>query len=126
MTGAFPSTLLVRDQLQTVAEDLGFTVDYSLEYAPQGETGWDNFANDIKDKGIKILEFIGQPANLVVLDQSFESAGYRPDVILLSTNIYDSSYKEASAASRAPSTSSPPTTRSSWRRTTRPRRTTWT
>ena len=89
---AFPSTLLVRDQLQTVAEDLGFTVDYSLEYAPQGETGWDNFANDIKDKGIKILEFVGQPADLVTLDQSFETAGYRPDVILLSTNFYDSSY----------------------------------
>ena len=87
----------MRDQLQTVAEELGFTVDYSLEYAPQGETGWDNFANDIKDKGIKILEFIGQPANLAVLDQSFENAGYRPDVILLSTNIYDSSYEEASA-----------------------------
>ena len=97
MTGAFPSTLLVRDQLQMVAEELGYTVDYSLEYAPQGETGWDNFANDIKDKGIKILEFVGQPANLAVLDQSFESAGYRPDVILLSTNMYDSSYKEASA-----------------------------
>ncbi len=97
MTSEFPSVILVRDQLQNTAEDLGFTVDYSLEYAPAGETGWDNFARDIKDKGIKILEFIGQPANLAALDQSFENAGYRPDVVLLSTNFYDSSYREASA-----------------------------
>jgi hypothetical protein len=97
MTSSFPSVILVRDQLQNTAEDLGFTVDYSLEYAPAGETGWDNFARDIKDKGIKILEFIGRPENLAALDQSFETAGYRPDVILLSTNFYDSAYKEASA-----------------------------
>ncbi len=97
MTSDFASVLIVRDQLVNTAEDLGFTVDYSLEYAPAGETGWDNFARDIKEQGIKILEFIGQPANMAALDQAFENAGYRPDLVLLSSNFYDETYKEASA-----------------------------
>lgn len=97
MTSDFASVLFVRDQLVNTAEDLGFTVDYSLEYAPAGETGWDNFARDIKDQGIKILEFIGQPANMAALDQAFENAGYRPDLVLLSSNFYDETYKAASA-----------------------------
>jgi len=94
MTAALPSVQLVRDQLVAVAEANGFTVDYSIEYAPINETGWDNFANEIKDKGVKILEYIGQPADLAILDRAFETAGYHPDVILLSTNFYDSTYHE--------------------------------
>lgn len=92
LSGALPSIQLVRDQLISVAEGLDYTVDYQVEFAPSGETGWDNFANEIKDKGIKILEFVGQPTDLVTLDKAFDTAGYRPDVILLSTNFYDSTY----------------------------------
>ena len=94
MSANIPSVLLVRDQLLEVAEATGFTVAYQADYAPTGETGWDNFAKEIKDKGIKILEYVGQPADLAILDQSFRTAGYYPDVILLSTNFYDSNYAE--------------------------------
>ena len=92
MTANLPSVLLVRDQLVSVAEANGYVVDYSVEYAPIGETGWDNFAKEIKDKGIKILEYVGQPADLKLLNQAFKTAGYYPDVVLLSTNFYDSTY----------------------------------
>jgi ABC-type branched-subunit amino acid transport system substrate-binding protein len=92
LSGALPSIQLVRDQLITVAESLDYTVDYQVEFAPTGETGWDNFANEIKSKGIKILEFVGQPGDLVTLTKAFDTAGYHPDVILLSTNFYDSTY----------------------------------
>jgi ABC-type branched-subunit amino acid transport system substrate-binding protein len=96
LSGALPSIQLVRDQLLNVAEGLGYKVDYQVEFAPTGETGWDNFANEIKSKGIKILEYVGQPGDLVTLDKAFDTAGYHPDVVLLSTNFYDSNYvKEA-------------------------------
>lgn len=98
MASNLPSVILVRDQLVDVAVAQGFTVDYQVDYAPTGETGWDNFAKEIKDKGIKILEYVGQPADLKILDLAFKTAGYYPDVILLSTNFYDSNYaKEAGA-----------------------------
>lgn len=98
LSGAVPSVQLVRDQLISVAEGLDFTIDYQVEFAPTGETGWDNFANEIKSKGIKILEFVGQPGDLVTLDKSFETAGYHPDVVLLSTNFYDSTYAAEAGA----------------------------
>jgi len=98
MTSNLPSVILVRDQLVTVAEANGFKVDYSVEYAPTGETGWDNFAKEIKDKGIKILEYVGQPTDLKLLDQAFKTAGYYPDVILLSTNFYDRNYATEAGA----------------------------
>ena len=92
MNANIPSVVLVRDQLVNVAEANGFVLDYKVEYAPSGETGWDNFAKEIKDKGIKILEFVGQPTDLKLLNQAFKTAGYYPDVVLLSTNFYDSTY----------------------------------
>lgn len=93
MASNLPSVILVRDQMIQVAEASGFTVAYQVDYAPTGETGWDNFAKEIKDKGIKILEYVGQPADLAILNQAFKTAGYSPDVILLSTNFYDSNYQ---------------------------------
>ena len=91
----------------------------------QGETGWANFVADMKDKDIKILEYVGQPADLVALDQAMDTAGWSPDVILLSTNFYDAKLRRGGGRHRrATSTSSPRSTRSRWRPTTRRRRTT--
>ena len=94
MTSALPSVILVSDQLEDAATQAGFTIDYRVEYAPLNETGWDNFAREIKDKGVKILEYVGQPADLVLLNEALDTAGYYPDVILLSTNFIDDVYAE--------------------------------
>jgi len=98
MTSNLPAVLLVRDQLVEAAESYGFTVDYSIEYAPAGETGWANFVADMQAKDIKILEFIGQPASLTALNQAMDTAGWRPDVILLSGNFYDANYAAEAGA----------------------------
>ena len=97
MTSNLPAVLLVRDQLVEAAESIGYEVDYSIEYAPQGETGWANFVADMQDKDIKILEYVGQPADLLQLNQAMETAGWHPDVLLLSSNFYDSNYAEQAA-----------------------------
>ena len=98
MAGNLPSILLVRDQLLSVAKENGFTVDYNVMYAPTGETGWDNFAQEIKAKGIKILEYVGQPSDVKLLNQAFKTAGYYPDVLMLSTNFYDKNYATEAGA----------------------------
>ena len=89
-----PSVVLVRDQLVEAAESLGYTVDYSILLAPQGETGWANFVADMQAKDIRILEFVGQPGDLVELNKAMDTAGWEPDVLLSSANVYDTKYAE--------------------------------
>jgi len=94
MASNIPAVLLVRDQLVEVAESLDYTVDYDILYAPQGETGWANFVADMQEKDIKILEYVGQPADLVELNKAMDTAGWEPDLLMLSANFYDANYAE--------------------------------
>jgi Periplasmic binding protein len=94
MASAIPSVLLVKQQSIEVAEASGFEVAYSYDYQSQGETGWANFVREMKDKDIKILEFIGQPQNLIELTDEMAIADWHPEAILLSTNFYDELYRE--------------------------------
>jgi ABC-type branched-subunit amino acid transport system substrate-binding protein len=95
MASALPSVLLVKQQSIEVAEQTGYELVYQVDYQSQGETGWANFVREMQQNDVKILEFIGQPQNLVSLTQEMELAGWRPDVILLSGNFYDALYLEA-------------------------------
>lgn len=97
MASALPSVALVRDQSVEVAQSLGFTEVYRVDYQTQGETGWGNFVREMQQADVKILEFIGQPQNLVQLTQEMSTAGWYPDVIMLSANFYDRLYEEAGA-----------------------------
>ena len=94
MASALDSVLLVKNQTIEVAESLGFTVTYSLDYQTQGETGWANFVREMQQQDIRILEFIGQPQNLIELTDEMEIAGWHPDAILLSGNFYDDLYRQ--------------------------------
>jgi hypothetical protein len=94
MASAIPSVLLVEQQTTEVAESMGFEVAYQYDYQSQGETGWANFVREMKDKDIQILEFIGQPQNLIELTDEMTIADWHPEVILLSTNFYDDLYRQ--------------------------------
>ena len=89
-----PSVLLVRDQIVEAAESLGYTTEYKIVTAPQGETGWSNFVAEMQDKGIEALEFVGPPSDLVELNKAMDVAGWAPEVLLVSGNVYDDKYKE--------------------------------
>lgn len=97
MASALDSVLLVKAQSIEVATSLGFKVAYSVDYQTQGETGWANFVREMQQADVKILEFVGQPQNLVQLTQEMDTAGWYPDAILLSANFYDALYGEAGA-----------------------------
>lgn len=98
MASNIPAVTLVRDQLVEAATSLGFEVKYQLDYAPAGESGWANFVADMQAKDIKVLEFIGQPTNLTALNRAMDTAGWYPEVILLSANFYDASYAAETGA----------------------------
>lgn len=95
MASAIPSVLLVKQQAIEVAESLDFEVVYSFDYQTQGETGWANFVREMQDADVKVLEFIGQPQNLIELTDEMDIAGWHPDTILLSANFYDDLYRQA-------------------------------
>jgi hypothetical protein len=97
MASAIPSVLLVKQQSTEVAESKGFELVYQFDYQTQGETGWPNFVQEMQDKDVKILEFIGQPQNLIELTDEMDIAGWHPEVILLSGNFYDNLYKEGAS-----------------------------
>lgn len=98
MSANIPAVTLVRDQLLESAESLGYELQYQLEYAPAGESGWANFVADMQSKDIKVLEFVGQPGDLTQLNRAMDTAGWHPDVILLSGNFYDANYAEEAGA----------------------------
>ncbi len=98
MASNLPAVILVRDQLLEAASSLGFEVVYQYDYAPAGESGWANFVADMQAQDVKVLEFVGQPANLAQLNRAMDTAGWHPDVILLSGNFYDASYAAEAGA----------------------------
>jgi hypothetical protein len=98
MSANLPAVTLVRDQMLQAAASVGFEVAYQLEYAPAGETGWANFVADMQAKDIKILEYVGQPADLAQLNRAMDTAGWHPDVVLLSGNFYDANYAAEAGA----------------------------
>jgi ABC-type branched-subunit amino acid transport system substrate-binding protein len=89
MTSSIPATQMVRDQTVEVVESLGYEVIYDREYAPQGETGWRNFVQEMRDAGVEILEFVGQPANLVSLTRAMDTEGWYPELLVQQANFYD-------------------------------------
>lgn len=98
MYANIPAIVLVRDQLLEAAASLGYEVKSQIEYAVSGEGGWANFVADMQAKDIKVLEFIGQPTNLTALNLAMETAGWHPDVLLLSGNFYDATYAAETGA----------------------------
>ena len=98
LTGNFASTQLVRDQAVEAVGQLGGKVVYSAEYNAQGESNWAPFVDDMKNKGVKILDYIGEPENMVALQKAMATAGFYPDVSILNANFYDTKYFQEGAA----------------------------
>ncbi len=98
MSANIPAVTLVRNQLLEASATLGYEKIYQLEYAPAGESGWANFVADMQAKDVKVLEFVGQPIDLTSLNRAMDTAGWHPDVVLLSGNFYDANYAAEAGA----------------------------
>jgi ABC-type branched-subunit amino acid transport system substrate-binding protein len=92
LTGDLPATRLVGDQSREAMELLGYDVTYYQEYSSAGENPWRNFVAQMRDADVGILEFIGQPLNLVELNKAMDIEGWYPEAVVLQTNFYDENY----------------------------------
>jgi ABC-type branched-subunit amino acid transport system substrate-binding protein len=94
MTGALPTTKTVRDADVEAAQQVGFKVVYSVEYNPGGENDWRPFVEDMKAKGVRVLQFVGEPQFLTDIQKKMDEAGWHPEITIEDTNIYDTKYLE--------------------------------
>jgi hypothetical protein len=94
LTSSFGSVLNVRDETVAAAEASGYTVVYSEEYAPTGESNWRPFVEAMQSAGVEIFELIGEPTYFAQILEAMEQVGYRPQVILQQSNFYDQQYRE--------------------------------
>jgi ABC-type branched-subunit amino acid transport system substrate-binding protein len=89
MTAPLPSTIVVRDALVEGVGLSGGNVVYNAQYNVLCETNWDPFVQDMKSKGVKVLEFVGEPDCFTSLQKQMDVTGYYPDVSIQSTNFYE-------------------------------------
>jgi len=92
-----PST--IHAQVVEMAEKLGFEVVFDEQYRPIGETGWRGFVQKMRDSGVTAFEMVGEPENMVALQQAMQTEGWYPDFIHLQPNYFDQKYVDEGAAS---------------------------
>jgi len=76
-------------------ESLGFDVTFESTYNILGESNWAPFAAAIEEAGVTFLSFVGEGANLALLQQALDEIGYDVEVDLQEANFYDQAYLDA-------------------------------
>jgi hypothetical protein len=94
ITSAFGSVLLVRDTSVEAAEHFGYTHVFDREYNANGESNWRPFIEGMRDAGVKILEWVGEPTFLTQALQTMQTVGYQPDLIITQGNFYDTTFAQ--------------------------------
>jgi hypothetical protein len=92
-----PST--IHAQIVEMAEAMGFEVVFDEQYRPIGETGWRGFVQKMRNAGVTTFEMVGEPENMVALQQAMQTEGWYPEVIHLQPNFFDERYAVEGAGS---------------------------
>lgn len=58
------------------------------------EFNYSSFVQQLKEKGVKLVAYVGPYQNTVKLQQAMQQQGYKPDVFLQDATIYDDNYVE--------------------------------
>ena len=58
------------------------------------EFNYSSYVQQLKDKGVKLVVYLGPYQNTVKLQQAMQQQGYKPDVFLQDATIYDENYVE--------------------------------
>lgn len=74
-------------------ETSGWNVDY-FQGIDVSEFNYAPYVQQMKDKGIKMVVYVGPYQNTVKLQQAMKQQGFEPDVFLQDSTIYDEGYVE--------------------------------
>jgi len=89
LTGNVPTTITNKKQYQEAGAAFGFKTVYDAQYNAAGEPTWVPYAQQIKDKGVKGLYFVGQPQAFGSLIAALAQINYKLDWISAAANQYD-------------------------------------
>ena len=100
LTGNYTTTIVNKDQYKEAAtKAYGWQTVYDDQYNSVGEPTWTPFAQALKDKGVKGLYYVGEPANLGKLMQALAQIDYKLDWIASNGNMYDQSLLDGAGSS---------------------------
>jgi len=74
---------------------VGFDFIGESVYNVLGETNWAPFATDIAAAEPGLIRFVGEPANLALLQLALQEIGYQPEVTFQVTSFYDQTFLDA-------------------------------
>jgi Periplasmic binding protein len=94
----------IHAQIVEMAEKLGFDVVFDEQYRPLGETGWRGFVQKMRDEGVTAFEMVGEPENMVALQQAMQTEGWYPTFTHLQPNYVDEKFMQEGASSMGDAT----------------------
>jgi ABC-type branched-subunit amino acid transport system substrate-binding protein len=89
----------IHQQVVEMAEAMGFEVVFDEQYKPIGETGWRSFVQRMRDAGVTAFEIVGEPENMVALQQAMQTEGWYPTFTHLQPNFFDERFVAEGGAS---------------------------
>ena len=89
----------IHAQTVEMAEQRGMEVVFDEQYRPIGETGWRGYVQKMRDEGVEAFEMVGEPENMVALQQAMQTEGWYPTFTILQPNYFDAKYAEEGAGS---------------------------
>jgi len=92
LTGDLSSIIIAKDADIAAITPLGYKVVLDRKYGVTGESNWRPFVEDLKSKGVQVLQFVGEPENLTALQKAMKTVGYYPKYTMQQANFYDSKY----------------------------------
>lgn len=91
-TGDLASIVISKDQDTEATKPLGYKVVFDRKYNAAGESNWRPFVEDMKSKGVQVLQFVGEPGFLTAMQKAMKTVGWYPKYTLQQANFYDSKY----------------------------------
>ncbi len=96
--GDFETTIVQKDRTVAALEQIGHEFVHEAPYNITGEANWSPFAAGLEADDVRFLHFVGEGQNFALLAQAMDEVGYRPEVMLMETNLYDPIWVEAAGA----------------------------
>ena len=97
--GDLDTLIFRKDQAIDALEQVGFRFVHDSSYNLLGESNWGPFAAALDRDQVQFLHYVGEGENFALLTQAMDEVGYRPELMLMETNLYDEGWVEAAGAS---------------------------
>jgi hypothetical protein len=91
-TGDLASIVIAKDADVEGTKQFGYKVVFDRKYNAAGESNWRPFVEDMKSKGVQVLQFIGEPTSLTAMQKAMKTVGWYPKYTLQQANFYDTKY----------------------------------